>query len=60
MQRGTPLRVRLKTTHCSSRREQVATHQEARAAMRNRRRKLKKSMGWYRQTQHAFAALPDD
>lgn len=36
------------------------THQEARDAMRNRWRHPRASMGWYRDTQRTFAALPDD
>ncbi len=37
-----------------------ATHHEAREAMKGRWRHPKKSMGWYRETKRAFAALPDD
>ena len=37
-----------------------ATHQEARDAMKGRWRHPKKSLGWYRDTQAAFAALPED
>ncbi len=37
-----------------------ATHQKARDAMKSRWRHPKKSMGWYRDTKQAFAALPDD
>jgi predicted small metal-binding protein len=35
-----------------------ATHQEARDAMKGRWRHPRKAMGWYRDTQQAFAALP--
>ena len=35
-----------------------ATHQEARDAMKGRWRHPKASMGWYRETKEAFAALP--
>ncbi|MEJ7691343.1 MAG: hypothetical protein WKF76_13400 [Nocardioidaceae bacterium] len=37
-----------------------ATHQEARDAMKSRWRHPMKSMGWYRDTKRAFAALSDD
>ncbi len=37
-----------------------ATHQAARDDMKGRWRHPKKSMGWYRDTKQAFAALPDD
>jgi len=37
-----------------------ATHQEARDAMKSRWRHPRKSVGWYRDTKQAFAALPDD
>ena len=37
-----------------------ASHQEARDAMKGRWRHPKKSMGWYRETKQAFAALPED
>ena len=36
-----------------------AAHQEAREAMKSRWRHPKKSVGWYRDTKQAFAALPD-
>ena len=36
------------------------SHQEARDAMKSRWRHPKKSMGWYRDTKRAFAALPED
>ena len=36
------------------------THQAARDAMKNRWRHPRQSMGWYRDTKRAFAALPDD
>jgi hypothetical protein len=35
-----------------------ATHQAARDAMKGRWRHPRKAMGWYRDTQRAFAALP--
>ncbi len=35
-----------------------ASHQEARDAMRGRWRHPKQAMGWYRDVQAAFAALP--
>jgi len=35
------------------------THQEARDAMKNRWRHPKRAMGWYRDVQQAFAALPN-
>jgi len=37
-----------------------AAHLPAREAMKSRWRHPKKSMGWYRDTKRAFAALPDD
>ncbi|HEV7213317.1 MAG TPA: DUF1059 domain-containing protein [Blastococcus sp.] len=37
-----------------------ARHQEARDAMKSRWRHPGKSMGWYRDTKQAFAALPED
>ncbi|HYO39257.1 MAG TPA: hypothetical protein VER39_06350 [Nocardioidaceae bacterium] len=37
-----------------------ATHQEARDAMRSRWRHPKRSLGWYRDAQRAFADLPED
>ena len=37
-----------------------ATHQGARDAMRSRWRHPRQSMGWYRGTKRAFAALADD
>ena len=36
------------------------SHQDARDAMKSRWRHPKRSMGWYRDTKQAFAALPDD
>ncbi|MGO4597388.1 hypothetical protein [Terrabacter sp. 2RAF25] len=36
-----------------------ASHQDARDAMKARWRHPKKSMGWYRDTKAAFAALPE-
>jgi predicted small metal-binding protein len=36
------------------------THQEARDAMKSRWRHPRKSMGWYRDTKQAFAALAHD
>ncbi len=36
-----------------------AAHEEARRAMQGRWRHPKKSMGWYRATKAAFAALPE-
>ncbi|WP_275451191.1 hypothetical protein [Arthrobacter sp. H14] len=35
------------------------SHQEARAAMKGRWRHPKKSLGWYRDMQKAFAGLPE-
>lgn len=37
-----------------------ASHREARDAMKGRWRHPRRSMGWYRDTQRAFAALPDE
>ncbi|HEV7172274.1 DUF1059 domain-containing protein [Pedococcus sp.] len=37
-----------------------ATHREARDAMKSRWMHPKRSMGWYRDTQRAFAALADE
>jgi predicted small metal-binding protein len=36
------------------------THQEARDAMKGRWRHPKRSLGWYRTMQRAFAELPED
>ncbi len=36
------------------------THEEALRAMKNRWLHPRRSMGWYRDTKQAFAALPED
>lgn len=36
------------------------SHQQARDAMKGRWRRPKKSLGWYRDMQNAFADLPED